>query len=75
MPSKYKTKEDLPKARNPNLEFREVGSHTVAAIAWRWGRHSSSLHAGPCLLQELRIVIKSGNYQLRPRHLHGGASA
>ena len=35
MPSKYKTKDDLPKPRNPNLSLREVESHEVAAIAWR----------------------------------------
>ena len=35
MPSKYKTKQDLPKPRNPNLSLREVDSQTVAAIAWR----------------------------------------
>ncbi|CAL5219370.1 g1190 [Coccomyxa viridis] len=37
MPSKYKTKDDLPKPRNPNLSLREVESHEVAAIAWRGG--------------------------------------
>jgi len=37
MPSKYKTKDDLPRPRNPNLRLREVGPHTVAAIAWRGG--------------------------------------
>ena len=35
MPSKYKTKDDLPKPRNPSLSLREVESHEVAAIAWR----------------------------------------
>ena len=37
MPSKYKTKADLPEPKNPNLRLREVEAHTVAAIAWRCG--------------------------------------
>jgi hypothetical protein len=35
MPTKYKTKDDLPKPKNPNLRLSKVEGHKVAAIAWR----------------------------------------
>ena len=45
MPSKYKTKADLPEPNNPNLRLREVDAHTVAAIAWRYGLVLTVLHS------------------------------
>ena len=45
MPSKYKTKADLPEPKNPGLRLREVEAHTVAAIAWRYGLMLTALHS------------------------------
>ena len=35
MPAKYKSTEDLPEPKNPNVRLREVPGAKMAAISWR----------------------------------------
>lgn len=35
MPSKYRSKEDLPKPKNAAIQFKEIPAHVLAAISWR----------------------------------------